>query len=78
TGIALGLVIGAAVMVAFTVAGTRMQRQEQQRRAEAEGATGAGPMGVGPMGAPDPDATGHDARDARTDQSPSGPSDTGA
>ena len=39
TGVALavGLVIGAAVMVLFMYAGTRMQREEQRRRTEAEG-----------------------------------------
>jgi hypothetical protein len=43
TGIALGLVFGAAVMVLFTRAGTRMQREEQRRRTEAGG--GAEPGG---------------------------------
>jgi len=62
TGIAIGLVFGAAVMVLFTFAGSRMQREEQRRATEAGGVAAAEPGERGAAGVGDA-ATGapHDA-----------------
>lgn len=71
-GIAFGVVLGGAVMVAFTYAGTRMQREEQRRRAEAEGGTDAGPVDER-----DADASGRDLPGDQPDQPSSGSSGAG-
>lgn len=72
TGIAWGLVFGAIVMIAFTYAGTRVQREEQRRREEETG----GRFEAGSADARDSDAPNRDVRGDPPVQPPSGASDT--
>ncbi|GAB6856647.1 hypothetical protein [Microbacterium xylanilyticum] len=64
TGVAVGLVLGAAVMVLSTWAGTRRDREEQRRRAEAASTAEPGVAA--------------DPSDAEPDQPSAGPRDDGA